>query len=142
MKIEINRSQKKDIKEHLEGCENSFVFSLSSIVDLDEYADKLHGKSIRIEIWQAHKLIGLLAFYNKGNKSGYISNVSILPKYYNKGIGQVLLDKCINYLNDLSINKLELEVNKNNIKAFKFYIKNNFIIDKSTQTSHYMYRLI
>ena len=62
---------------------------------------------------------GFISILNKN----YIGALFVDLKYQNKGIGKSLIDYCKNLYTELS-----LEVFKENIKAIKFYFKNNFII--------------
>ena len=50
-------------------------------------------------------------------------NIAVLKKYQNQGIASLLLNYVIENINQQNI---ILEVNENNIKAIKFYQRNNF----------------
>lgn len=68
---------------------------------------------------------GFISILNKN----YIGALFVDLKYQSKGIGKSLIDYCKNLYTELS-----LEVFKENIKAIKFYFKNNFIIISEEKT--------
>lgn len=68
---------------------------------------------------------GFISILNKN----YIGALFVDLKYQGKGIGKSLIDYCKNLYTELS-----LEVFKENIKAIKFYFKNNFIIISEEKT--------
>lgn len=142
LKVIFNKSSEKEILTHLTKCNNDFVPTLSSTINLNIYANKLYTKSIRLELWVENDLIGLLAVYTNNKEKGYITNMSILSEYYGKGFAQLLLDACIKHLKELAINRVELEVNKENSRAIKFYEKNKFILKNSNEISLHLSKSI
>jgi 2-polyprenyl-3-methyl-5-hydroxy-6-metoxy-1,4-benzoquinol methylase len=107
---------------HLNKCCNCFVPPLNEVVDIKEYSQKLHKKSVIFEAWLNDVLIGCVAAYF--SDVVYITNVSVLKEYYKLGITTVLLNQCIEYTKHKDI---QLEVNKNNVKAICLYKKVGFI---------------
>ena len=121
-----NVSNSSDILSHLMMVDNNFIPKLSSRVNLEEYSIKLRAFSKTFEAWYNNELIGFIALYLKEDKSAFISNLSVLENYNGLGIGTELIKNCSNYLNSIGFEKIELEVNKDNLQALKFYEKNNF----------------
>ena len=94
------------------------------------------------QIWLSYdynkKLIGfIISFFALSGKSQfipsyvndkqyYIASLYILPNYQNRGIGTKLLNLVIN---KCTLQNIYLTVDKINIKAFKFYKKNNFKLE-------------
>jgi ribosomal protein S18 acetylase RimI-like enzyme len=130
-KITINNSTQEQIYNHLISCSKSFTPELSSYVDIEEYSKKLYENSKRIELIVDDVLIGLIAFYNNSDhKNLYITNISVMPGYYNQGIARMLLDTCKSRCVDLQYSNITLEVFKENKPAINFYEKNNFTLHK------------
>lgn len=126
-KIKYNQSVKEDILSHFMLCNNDFKPSLSALVDLEAYSQKLFDNANRLEVWEKDQLVGFMAFYlNFVDGFGYISNVSVLKEYAGKGLAQNLLDGCSDFLKAEKINELRLEVRKENKRALAFYRKNDF----------------
>lgn len=121
-----NASNSFDILYHLKKADNYFIPKLSSRVNLEEYSVKLRTFSKTFEAWCNNELIGFIALYLKENKDAFISNISVLNNFNGLGIGTILIKNCNDYLKSLSFEKIELEVNKENLAALRFYKKNNF----------------
>ena len=56
-------------------------------------------------------------------------NIAIHKNYRQQGFASSLLSEVINYCKNNGINKINLEVNENNIPAINLYKKLNFRID-------------
>lgn len=129
----INDATAKDIIEHLNSCDSYFIPPLSTRVNLIEYSDKIRKFGITFECWNYEKkLVGLVAVYmnDNVNNNGFISNVSVISNYRNKGIAKFLIDNCLSYAKKNSINCLTLEVSELNIRAIKLYKTFGFQITK------------
>ena len=123
----INKSSDIEIREHLWECSDSFTPPLSTYVNIDSYSTKIFNKSVRFEAFYKDKLVGLIAMYtNNDDKSAFITNVSVYPKFIGTGIGYTLLKNCKLYINIKRFKKLSLEVKKDNNLAIKFYEKFGF----------------
>ena len=129
----INSSTQDEIKSHLEECSNEFTPPLSNYVDIEKYSSKIFEKATRFEVYNKEKLVGLIAIYlNKEEKYGFITNVSLESKFQGLGISKKLLDESINYILEIGLKKIILEVYSINNKAINFYLKNNFITKNTT----------
>lgn len=122
-----NVSDEKDVLIHLEACDNNFIPSLSSKVNIPEYSKKLVNKSVRFEAWDRLLLVGLVAIYFNEAEKGFISNVSLVKEYQGSGIAKRLINICIGYSTEKNIESIELEVNLNNIVALNLYYKLGFV---------------
>lgn len=58
---------------------------------------------------------------------GHITNIAVSPKYRRKGVGQMLLDRLMDFSNEFKLSKLMLEVRKSNDAARLLYSKNGFV---------------
>ena len=131
MKIEykINKSSLSDIIDHLTKSSDYFIPKLKTYVNIEDYSIKLFNKGVRFESYHNNTLVGLLVLYvNKDEKTTFITNVSVYNEYQKIGIAKNLLDNCKRYISEKEYNEITLEVFKNNIKAIRFYEKNNFKI--------------
>ncbi len=133
-------ASKNEIYIHLLDCDGHFIPKLSDRVKISEYSEKISNKAINFEAWDINKLIGLVSMYvNEENISfGYITNVSILNEYKNRGIASNLLKKCIEYSNEINLNWISLEINANNASAINLYNKFNFIEEKHKNSSIFL----
>ena len=129
----MNKSKISQISNHLERCKDSFVPSLDTYLNLEEYTQKIHSKALLFERFDDGELVGLIAAYTNDGKLGYITNVSITPEYQGCGLSSSLLKECINYFTREGYNSINLEVFIENKRAINFYKKNKFKIIKRSQ---------
>ncbi len=124
-----NTASEDEILSHLSNCDTTFVPPLSTRVDLVSYSKKIAEKAITFEAWHEDNLAGLMAVYfnHTDKRTGYITNMSVVPEYTGKGIGSKLLLHCINYGVAGSCCELRLEVNKFSARAISFYKKHSFV---------------
>jgi 2-polyprenyl-3-methyl-5-hydroxy-6-metoxy-1,4-benzoquinol methylase len=117
------------IKQHLIKCSSTFIPSLDSYVDINNYSKKIYNNAILFsEFSNNGELIGLVAAYdNTVERSGWITNVSIDPAYLRKGIADKLLKECHKYFETKKYFNILLEVFLDNEKAIKLYTKHGFI---------------
>lgn len=128
--IELN-----DIENHLVKCSESFVPPLIEYVNISDYAKKIFKNAILFTEVHKNEVIGLLAVYDNTNeKHGWITNVSVIPKFHKKGIATKLLLECITFFKSKAYKTIFLEVFIDNKNAIDLYIKkNNFILYKKTE---------
>lgn len=124
----INCAEKDDVQHHLMECDKSFIPPLSLKVNIEDYAKKIVEKADTFEAWVDGKLIGLIAAYcnNLEDRESYITNVSVVESFGDRGIASELLSMCIQYVGNLKFNWIKLKVNKNSDKARKLYKKYDF----------------
>ena len=126
----VNESNEAEVLEHLRLCAMDFVPPLTDRVDLSEYAKKLIDKSIRYEAKTDSHLVGLVAAYiNEVEGFSYITNVSLLSDYRNRGIGRRLMEAAVFDAENKGLKMLVLETSKENVKALSLYIQLGFKID-------------
>jgi ribosomal protein S18 acetylase RimI-like enzyme len=129
----INKASESEIAEHLLLCDTSFVPPLSERVDIKVYSTKIFEHTIRFEAWADNKLIGLVAAYcnDRDKLMAYITSVSVLKKWNNKGIATQLMQLCINHSRNAGMLSIGLEVARQNKAAIKLYEKSGFLSDFS-----------
>jgi ribosomal protein S18 acetylase RimI-like enzyme len=132
----IKTVSESDIQLHLNTCNNSFVPPLNSRINITDYSKKIFNNAVTFEAWKDKELIGLIAaYFNIENKSGFITNVSVLKELMGVGIASKLLQMCLEYATKKNYNEIKLEVFKDNIPAINFYKKYNFTqIDKKNDS--------
>jgi len=125
---QIKTASAEEILIHLKSCNKDFDPPLEKKVDLRDYAEKLAERSVSFEAWNGNELVGLVAAYlnDVENKIGYITSVSVLKKYYGKGIANELMKNCINYAMQQNFEEIQLEVSQNSQGAIQLYKKFNF----------------
>ena len=62
-----NASNAEQIVRHFRGCAHDFYQTLSSKVDIDDYAAKLEDKAFRFEAWDGSYLVAMAALYINKN---------------------------------------------------------------------------
>ena len=128
-------SNESSVLLHLINCDDAFIPSLSSRVDIKSYATKIVEKAQRYEAWSNDELIGLVAVYcNSSDRlCAYITNVSVLPNFAGTGIASKLIQNCKDELSMIGFKSIELEVSYKNKIAIALYIKNGFnIVEKNS----------
>ena len=116
----LNSLGKNEILDHLRACDNFYRYW--SKVDLETYARKIFNKSQRFEAVVEGSLVNLISFFDYSRKqSGFISNVSVDPRFFGRGVAKQLLTKCIDYSCQKRIRSLRLEVSSKNQAAQGLY---------------------
>jgi GNAT superfamily N-acetyltransferase len=123
-----NNSSQSAIKAHLEKCNDRFLPSLDTRVDIGSYSSKLFKKSHRIEAWCEDILVGLLAFYVDENSDGmvFITNVSVDQSVGSMGLGSNLMRRCIAFADSEGIRYLTLQTDERNHSALGLYERHGF----------------
>ncbi len=127
---QVNRSSAAEIAAHLMRADAAFEPALSSRVDIPTYAHKLHDRTVRFEAWLGEELIGLVASYCNlpdGGKS-FVTSVSVWPEYHEKGIAGRLMRQCIEHVQELGFDQMEMEVDLRSLPAVALYQKLGFNI--------------
>lgn len=118
---------KNSLIEVLEYLDQSYTPALSKQVEISEYAEKLSEKAKFIFLKRENRIIGLIAYYISNTKS-YVSTFGIHKDHHHQGLGQHLFNAYLNEVSKSSIRTIELEVDKSNKVARKFYSKFCFSI--------------
>ncbi len=123
-----NTAGENEILLHLNTCSNSFIPPLHEKMNLIEYSKKIAERAIKFEVWDEQILIGIIAAYfnDSINYSGFITNVSVIDDYKDKGLASKLMNMCINYAQKNNFKEIKLEVNFKNFNAIKLYNRFNF----------------
>jgi hypothetical protein len=76
----------QNVSKHLKRCDSTFIPTLSSRLDIDDYAKKIIENAQTFEAWTNDELIGLVATYcNSSDRvTAFITSVSVLPKWHGR----------------------------------------------------------
>jgi len=129
----MNKTSEVDIVKHLRACDADFVPPLSGRVEVKDYAQKIASNATRFEAWSGGTLVGLVAAYCNDYESriAYITSVSVLKAWTDKGIAARLVGKCVEHAKVLGMRQISLEVASDNTPAIRLYEKNGFVAGKA-----------
>ena len=127
LRLAVSSSVAEQVRDHLARCDDGFTPSLSSRVDIAEYARKLHERSSRFEAWEGDSLVGLVAIYlDSSTGTAHISNVSVESRHAGKGLGSRLLADAIGFARERHIVQISLEVARDAAAAIRLYARHGF----------------
>lgn len=102
--------------------------SLSSRLNINDFALKLYKFAIHFCVYDGNKLVGFSAcYFNNKSKGGFISTFSIRREYQGCGIANQLLNIIIKYGIENGIKEISLEVFISNLQAIYLYTKYGFL---------------
>jgi ribosomal protein S18 acetylase RimI-like enzyme len=134
-----------EVKNILFSFDSVFNPKLSKrLPNLDIYSKKVFKYA---EVYAAvdNYILGFVAFYANDKKTNiaYLTQIAVQPEVANRGIGRMLLEKCIKTSKANGMSILKLEVYKYNLNAIRFYEKNGFdFYDNASVESIYMIKRI
>jgi len=124
----IKSAEIDEIIAHLEISSPFFTPPLTERINIEDYSLKIFNMAITFEAWNNKRLIGIIAtYFNEDTCKGFITNVSVLIEFTNRGISSNLLKMCIEYAIKHNILEIDLEVDKDNERATNVYRKFGFI---------------
>lgn len=140
----IGTAEEGDVKAHLTACDGEFVPPLSERVDLAVYSRKIRENAVTFEAWDGQLLVGLVGAYLNATSAGrgFISNVSVLSGYSNKGIGAELLRMCFEHARKCGICEITLQVSPKSIRALELYRAAGFRVTDSSGDQLFMGRSV
>lgn len=136
---------KEIIKELLLFFDPIFPHLREKITSYDEYADKLSSCANVIVCKVRNEIAGILVYYANDliNKTAYISLIGVCAKWQGKAISSALLGYCIRESLLQKMHFIKLEVDLDNSRAIRFYLKNGFEkCDNNGEYSIYMRKVI
>lgn len=119
--------------------------SFNNSISVEEYSSKLFNKAFNYIKKVNDEEVGFISYYanDTETKTAYIALVGVIPEYKGKGIAQELMNHCIQQCVELDMNKIRLEVKKNNCRAIRFYEKNKFhVVGDASNDSVFMIKEI
>lgn len=137
MQIEYNENSINEelLFSFLKYTDDEFTPSLSSRVNLENYAKKMCDNAYLFEAFYNNELIALVAMYANDiiSKKAYITYVYCKKEYRKLGIANQLIKNAFKKLEEINFKSCSLEVSVDNIPAINLYSKFNFIVTKKQQ---------
>ena len=138
---DITHSQLLDIHRR---CDLDFSPPLSSMVEIDRFVDKIVRLARIISIEVDGELAGILSIYcnDHATQRAFIPSVCIYPHFRGLGLGLMLIDQAKQLASEAGMNRIVLEVGKDNRAALNLYDKHGFLpVDESELTYFLEYDL-
>lgn len=145
--INIENDNRKKLAVMSE-CDSSFSSSVIKRDDFEEIFEKISNYAYFVVAKNTcyNHITGFATVYANDviNKQAYISFLCVKKDFQKKGIGKLLINKCIEIAKKNKMKTIKLEVNANNYNAINFYTANNFFKESYNKdnNSHYMVRNI
>jgi ribosomal protein S18 acetylase RimI-like enzyme len=130
----LDEAALNDVRALLHECDEEFPIPLSTKVNIEEYARKIHEHATNFEAWKDETLVGVISTYfnDKLGKEAFITNVCVVTLVKELGIASELLRMTIAYGRERRYQKIRLEVDKQNVAAMRLYTKFGFTIESET----------
>ena len=136
------RLTKEDAHQLLNDFDQMFSPALSSHIDIERFSEKLSKYAFFILCRSDDEVVGYIAFYeNKETQTSYIPSICVKDSYRAKGLASQMMDYLVQQSPD-DIEKISLEVRKNNSSALKYYERNGFVFSEDRNTKILMNRKI
>lgn len=129
LNLEKIEGDSKRVEDMLFLLDEFYIPTISSIVSIPHYANKLIEKAHVYISQVGNQDCGILAFYmnDKLSKTAFISSIGLLPAYQGKGFALNMLEFFESTCKKNHFNQLQLEVHQSNITAIQFYKKFGFV---------------
>ena len=76
--------------------------------------------------WSGHDLVGAVLCGHDGRR-GYLHHLTVTPGHRRQGLGQKLVQACLDRLKQLGIHKCNIYLFSDNTEGAKFWIKNGWV---------------
>lgn len=129
----VKRTESKNLILHIleDFKESLFDKSFSDDFILREKAEKFSQKACFYYYIDNDVICGFCSFYiNKECQKGFISMLIVGKEFQHKGIGTILINKCLEICKKRGLTKVELEVSVKNANAISFYERRGFIYNR------------
>ena len=128
---------------------NNFRDELPILKTSEEYRQNMSEKFIKygnvLFVEEQESILGFVAFYANDleTKTAYISFIAVKNAFQKKGVGTLLLNSCEIQAQKKGMNKIRLEVKKNNTNAQCFYKNHRFDFEcDASDDSFYMFKAL
>lgn len=121
-------------------CDRAFQISILKKDNFKDLFDKIDVNGIFLAAYHT-QIMGYAVFYANDlvKHEGFITLIAVLPEYWGQQIGNKILSECCGIARDRKMQRLRLEVRKDNKRAITFYRKNGFVDEKPcSEVSMYM----
>lgn len=109
-------------------------------IPLDEYINKVLKYADFITLLSGNQIVGLSILYaNRPEQNfAYITYIALYPNFRGKGLGKKLLLFSCSFAQKKGYSIMRLEVDKNNLTAYKLYVSSGFLEYSMNQNSFYL----
>nr|WP_315142674.1 GNAT family N-acetyltransferase [uncultured Flavobacterium sp.] len=116
------------IVELLHELDKDFDPTLSSIINISNYAEKIKNNAKIMSYFDKGNLVAFIAFYcnDLETRIGFMSMLAVSKNNQGKGLARSLIKSSIDLLKNENFNRYRLEVFKTNNKAINLYKKMGF----------------
>lgn len=135
----------EEMEKLLNEYDGSAVRTISSRTgDLRAYAGKLFQYAENFALYDgetAHTEVGFASFYGNDAKSRtvYLTIIAVRPAFRGRGFGTAVLNYLETFGKENGMDRIKLEVDKENTGAIRFYGKNGFqITEEASGESFFM----
>jgi hypothetical protein len=146
LKFSVNQSTKDQIQEHLIKVDGDFTPPLHECIDIDAYSEKIANKALKIEVFDEHKLVALIAGYlNLKENLLFITNMSIEKSYRDTGLFYDMNDYLNGFLTEQypgKIGYLQIQAEVRNSKLLPLYRKVGYFEFKTVNGSSFIEKLL
>lgn len=121
-------------------CDRAFRMPILQKDNFKELFDKINANGIFVAAYHA-QMLGYAVIYANDLEyyEGFITLIAVRPEYWGQHIGTSILSVCCGIARERKMQRLRLEVRKENERAAVFYRKNGFIYEKQcSEDSIYM----
>lgn len=128
-KVHALRLSQEEVYSYFVSNQEIFIPPLSDRVNLKEYSAKLVAYSTHFCVFTGKELTGFAAGYfnHPKREMSFLSTLSVVKEFQNKGIGSELLRTVINYGTSKGFDELRLIVYDANTDAVKLYTRTGFV---------------
>ncbi|MDH2206892.1 MULTISPECIES: GNAT family N-acetyltransferase [Empedobacter] len=103
---------------------------INYMIDMMYNTDKVNEGIANGDVWEILKIdnvpSGYLHYKLDENNTVFLSKIYLKESNQTKGIGQLMLNRVVDYAREKGAKAVHLTVNKHNAKAIRFYEKNGF----------------
>lgn len=112
----------------LHELDKDFDPTLSSIINISNYAEKIKNNAKIMSYFDNGNLVAFIAFYcnDLETRIGFMSMLAVSKNNQGKGLARSLIKSSIDLLKNENFNRYRLEVFKTNNKAINLYKKMGF----------------
>lgn len=119
------------VARFIKDMDKLFIPTLSSRVDLDEYAAKMCKNATMFSYLEDGEIVALsVAYINKAPLESFGTYLAVHPDLADTGIGLVLTVKNIKYAEKMGSASFRVKIRASNEMLYRFYVKQGFVKTK------------
>lgn len=140
LEMSLLQKEDKDVERLVAlilNVDSPFLFTGNSKMSLHTYAKKLIDNAYNIVLTEKNKDIAFISFYANDfiNKIAYVSSIGILPSFRGGRTIFSLIKLSIEFAEEIKMEYLKAEVDKENSKWLNFLTRYYFEIERETENN-------